>query len=284
MTKPEPKRLSDLAVAPRKDMVMLDPTKICIEKGFNVRNFDRPTLKESDERLKASIKAKGLETPIEVRYEKGQAILVDGERRMRAVLKLIAEGHKIPAVPAYSALNGARDEVSRIVSLTTKNDGMPLSLLEQAEVVHKLKEHKLSEAEISKRLDYSPGHINNLVKLIQAPPKIKEYIIKERISASNVIEIIRQFGAEKALEQVETSLSAASAKGSTRATPRHARATSDDGIVWGKTSMRSLISSMQELYAMLVPANDFRKERSIIRNTLENIGAPLEPEVEEDDE
>jgi hypothetical protein len=78
---------------------MIDPRLIDIEEDFNPRNFDLPENQESPEdlALEASISEVGLIQPLIVRFnrETGRATLVDGERRLRSIRRLIAKGHPV---------------------------------------------------------------------------------------------------------------------------------------------------------------------------------------------
>ena len=119
-------RLRDIAEG-RQDMVKIDPRLIRIEDGFNPRQY---TLKENRDHLdalKSSIREMGVRVPVMVRWDVGteQAILIDGECRVRACLELIAEGVDIKTIPVLQA-QGA-NEADRLILAITTNTGKPLS-------------------------------------------------------------------------------------------------------------------------------------------------------------
>src|SRR5258708_6046936 len=111
-------RVRDLsAVVGRADLLKVDPRQILIRDGFNPR-----TTFVLDE-LASSIREHGVLVPIRVRKNEHQQLeLVDGERRLRATLMLIAQGVEILSVPAMLEQHRSSD-ADLLVSALVTNQG-----------------------------------------------------------------------------------------------------------------------------------------------------------------
>ena len=138
--------------------------------------FDKKSLEE----LAASIKEKGVITPITVKVDRNGYILIAGERRLRAS-KLI----KKKQIPAY------------IIELTSDSEMMEVALIEniQRENLNSIEESEayavlqgkfnLSQSKIALAVGKSRTTITNALRLLQLPIEVKKSIIDNRISAGH---------------------------------------------------------------------------------------------------
>ena len=138
--------------------------------------FDKKSLEE----LAASIKEKGVITPITVKLENNGYVLIAGERRLRAS-KLI----KKKQIPAY------------IIELTTDSEMMEVALIEniQRENLNSIEESEayavlqgkfnLSQSKIAVAVGKSRTTITNALRLLQLPIEVKKSISDNRISAGH---------------------------------------------------------------------------------------------------
>ena len=138
--------------------------------------FDKKSLEE----LAASIKEKGVITPITVKVERNGYILIAGERRLRAS-KLI----KKKQIPAY------------IIELTSDSEMMEVALIEniQRENLNSIEESEayavlqgkfnLSQSKIAVAVGKSRTTITNALRLLQLPIEVKKSISENRISAGH---------------------------------------------------------------------------------------------------
>ena len=138
--------------------------------------FDKKSLEE----LAASIKEKGVITPITVKLENNGYVLIAGERRLRAS-KLI----KKKQIPAY------------IIELTNDSEMMEVALIEniQRENLNSIEESEayavlqgkfnLSQSKIAVAVGKSRTTITNALRLLQLPIEIKKSISDNRISAGH---------------------------------------------------------------------------------------------------
>lgn len=140
------------------------------------KNFDKKSLEE----LAASIKEKGVITPITVKAEDNGYILIAGERRLRAS-KLINKRE----IPGY------------IIELTNDSEMMEVALIEniQRENLNPIEESEgyavlhgkftLSQAKIAIAVGKSRSTITNALRLLQLPIQVKKSISDNRLSAGH---------------------------------------------------------------------------------------------------
>jgi hypothetical protein len=261
--------------------------KINVEQGFNARDFSTPDNKDHVARLAKLIVANGIENPLRVRIDGKYIVLTDGESRFRAVLKIRDEGkHSISGtVPCLLDVEGT-DEKDRISSLVVKNSGKSLTILETVDVVKRLGNLGVNKKDIQRMLGFSPAHMTNLGILDKVADEIKTFIRQGKISATTVIDLARELTPEdlkatvvKAIKRAEQDARESGGKVSSKAT----KADTGEGPVYNKTVFNGLINCLQKVFASLTPAADYRKQRSWIRNALENANAPVEV-VEEEEE
>jgi hypothetical protein len=71
------------------------------------------------------------------------------------------------------------------------NDNVPLNLVEEATVLYRLQKYGLTPKEISTRTGRKPATISTLLKLNEAPEKIKQLISEKTVTPTLVMEIFR---------------------------------------------------------------------------------------------
>ncbi len=155
------------------------------------KTFDKKSLEE----LAASIKEKGVITPITVKVENNGYVLIAGERRLRAS-KLI----KKKQIPAY------------IIELTNDSEMMEVALIEniQRENLNSIEESEayavlqgkfnLSQSKIAVAVGKSRTTITNALRLLQLPIEVKKSISDNRISAGHGRAILSMKTASKMLK------------------------------------------------------------------------------------
>lgn len=171
----------------RSDVYRINPQFIHVEEGWNPRiSFGD----EEDEELKNSIIENGVLIPIRVKRNDEGFVLVDGERRLRAVKQAISEENDIQNVPAIIERKTLSEVDAMIVSLLA-NTGKPLSPIEEANAFEKLKNWGVSVQNIAKKMGKSTPYIYDRLKLVDASPRLKESIKNKKVTlgvAKNIIE------------------------------------------------------------------------------------------------
>lgn len=138
----------------------VDPTTITVRKEFNPRQ-DMGDLNE----LKDSIVENGVIVPLRLRRIDDITELVDGERRLRATLLAIKQGHDISAVPAIFTNRKASENDLLFDTLTT-NSGKPLLPIEEASAFKRLVDEGVSKRDIAKRIGRSEHHVTERLNLV----------------------------------------------------------------------------------------------------------------------
>ena len=140
------------------------------------RDFDENALAE----LSASIKEKGVVTPITVREADNGYELVAGERRWRAAKKL-----RLRAIPAYvvAIKNDAEMMEMALIENIQREDLNPLEESEAYAVLNS--KFGLSHSAIAKSVGKKRVTITNALRLLKLPPEIRKSIRMGEISGGH---------------------------------------------------------------------------------------------------
>lgn len=129
--------------------------------------------------LAESIKAHGLLQPILVRALKGETgkyEIIAGERRWRASQR--ANLHKVPVI--ISTLDDSQALEVGLVENLQRED---LNPIDEAMGYHRLmREFDRTQEEISKVLGKSRSHIANMVRLLNLPDKVRDYLREGKLT------------------------------------------------------------------------------------------------------
>lgn len=193
-------RMKDRAVSV-KDFFMMNPADIEIREGFNVRQ-PGPDLEEHIQDLMASIREVGVLEPLTIRMEGEHIWLLNGECRLTAVRRLLAEGTELRAVPCRTE-DAYVNEADRTLALLTRNSGKPLTPLEAGMVFKRLIAYGWSAEDVAKRSGKSCDYVRRLLNLSTAPEAVLDSIRKGEISSSCAVAAIRDHGPEKAADIIQ---------------------------------------------------------------------------------
>jgi len=212
-----PKLRDHTGIVARGEAFRVDPRVLKIDPGFNVRDLDAPTARDSLDELKASIRAEGVQVALEIRMVGDDLFVTSGHRRHKVVMELISEGVEIASIPAIAEPK-AVDEADRVARLVTLNAGLPLSPLEKAEVVRRLMGFGWDRAKIAQRLGFkTEASVANYELLLAAPVEVKQAVRSGELSASNAVTMVRKDG-DGAAKTLATARKTAAAKGKTKLT------------------------------------------------------------------
>lgn len=161
----------------RTDLFKIDPRAIVVVEGFNCRkNF------HDIDKLAAEIKAVGVLNPISVipfKDENGveKYRLVDGERRYRAVMKLIDEGEEILRVPAIF-LSKSMTEEEMLIQQALRNEGEQFTPYEWGLLAKKLMDKcGLTMKEVSEKLGINIGTISRYLGYLELDPRLSAFLM-----------------------------------------------------------------------------------------------------------
>ncbi len=140
------------------------------------KSFDEDALLE----LTASIKEKGVITPVTVRKNEEHFILIAGERRLRATK--LANLKKIPAYIIEVTDEAEMMEVALIENIQREN----LNAIEEAEAYAVLQgQFNLSQNAIAQAVGKKRVTITNALRLLRLPPDIKKSLRSGKITAGH---------------------------------------------------------------------------------------------------
>lgn len=186
----------------RKDLFMIDPRKIVMKEGWNVRQ-ETPELEEHIWGLSVSISELGVQQPLTVYMDDGTIYLSDGHCRLKATLLAIDAGSDIQAVPCRVEERGA-NEADRVLAMVTRNSGKPLTPLEKSLVVKKLIGFGWTEDNISRKMGMTVQYVGKLLEMQEMPEEMKNMINEGTVSATLALEECKREGGQQAVENIKT--------------------------------------------------------------------------------
>lgn len=144
-------------------------------------------------------------------------IVTSGHCRTRAVRLAIENGHDINGVPIdlEDRLANAGD---RLFTQITSNSGLQFSRLEQGKLFKKLLDYGFTKESIIKRCGCSPSHFEQCLLLTSSTPETQEAIIAGDVSATSVVQVIREVGPDEAQEVIKEAVQIAKNEGKKKAT------------------------------------------------------------------
>ena len=145
------------------------------------KEFDKKSLED----LALSIKQKGVISPITVREESNNYILIAGERRYRA-----SKSIKLKEIPAY-IIEVKNDSDMMQIALIENIQRENLNPMEESEAYALLQnQFKLSQNDIAKSVGKNRSTIANSLRLLQLPLEIRQSLKKNKITAGHARAIL----------------------------------------------------------------------------------------------
>jgi ParB/RepB/Spo0J family partition protein len=166
----------------------IDVNKIVVS-DCNVRRSD--TNKGIDE-LAESIKEYDLLQPVVVYSEKGKYHLIVGQRRFRAIQKLLKAGYdKFKEIDARVLSNIKSDEQLKLLSLSENIHRVELNRSDIVEVIsYFYNNHKKSVKEVARIIGKSSSYVSDHLKIQDAPKEILEMLDRKKITMQDVKRIM----------------------------------------------------------------------------------------------
>jgi ParB/RepB/Spo0J family partition protein len=203
--------------------VMIDPRRVRIKAGLNIRDMTTEAFKAGIEELANSIETQGFLNSHPIEYSKDDEgyYVTAGHRRLLASLRVIERGNvELFAIPALPEAKGTK-LVDRDINLIISNNGERLTLAEEGEGFKRLMGHGLTIQQISQRCGKSITHINNALDFLSAPAEAHALVGQGKVSATLAAKTIRKEGAKKGVETLQKAVETATASGKAKATERH---------------------------------------------------------------
>jgi hypothetical protein len=208
----------DLAISRGASTLIFDPNLIIEKPSDNYRDMDSPETIAHIREMADCIKESGNENfpPINI-YQDGDSVCVSaGWCRRRAHILAMKEGAPIKGILCLTVANKKPEDLT--LAILTSNDGLPLTSLEKAKAVVKLKSFMWSPAEIAKKTGWSLSHVNNLITLHDAPDTILNMVKDGKVSATLATKLVKSKGADKAQSMLEQAVDKSTKAGKKKAT------------------------------------------------------------------
>lgn len=139
--------------------------------------------------LATSIKGAGLLNPIIVRPVEDHYVVIAGHRRLAAIGTLVEVGDhdgKIPVILRNEDITQAQVTIEQLVENLQRED---ISILDEAAGYTRLLEFSMTQAEISRMVGRSKGHVTKRLALIGLPAKAKDKLTKGDITIEAALAI-----------------------------------------------------------------------------------------------
>lgn len=190
----------------RIDIMYCKPQELTVEEGYNVRDLTTSEARSELDELKAQVKEHGVLTPLKVRFNGTDIIIVEGHRRRTVALELIAEyeasggtrGRNIEAVPIFPEAPGTT-AIDRDAGLEISNSGTRLKPLERGNLIYRMHTvHGLPLEAVAKRLAISMAVLRNCLEMRAMPEDVKEQVQAGDVSPSLAVKFVREHPEEAA--------------------------------------------------------------------------------------
>lgn len=243
----------------KDNYIMVSPSMIIADENINPR-FEYGDIEE----LMNSILENGIRNPLKAYKKDGKYILKDGHRRMRAVNLALEKGHQLERVPVILETQSLNEE-ERTLEFLIYNDGKPLTMLEQSEVIKRLLNFGWKITDVVKKTGKARGYIENLIMLTQTSIKVQNHIKEGKISAHAVIQICQAVKGDmtKTNEEVEKAIQTATEQGKEKATPKHVNTKEVKNQSYGK-----FYKWANEIADKIAGRKDINKEREDVLTKL----------------
>ena len=182
--------ISEVTEINKNDIREIEIEKITPNHDQPRKYFDEDKIKE----LAKSIKENGIIQPIVIRNKGDKYEIVVGERRYRGAIE--AGLKKIPAIiKDYS--DSKLLEIALIENIQRKD----LNPLEEA-LAYKtiIKRETITQDELAKRVGKSRSYIANMIRLLELPDEIKEYVSRGTITVGHAKAIMAINNKDKQIE------------------------------------------------------------------------------------
>lgn len=184
--------------AKSRDLYQVKPGDITVLEGFNprVKNqeyFDGiEALSQDIERL-GYMQDKPLAGYIAKVDGKDTIVLQDGHRRYAAVLRAIARGAKIAALPLVLK-DRSQNMLDLTLGLLHSNEGQPFNTYEKAIIAKRLKGFGWENKAIAVEMRCTTAFVGQLLTMAGAPEAIQELVRTGQMSATHAIDLVKEHG------------------------------------------------------------------------------------------
>lgn len=201
----------------RSDLLKIDPRKLNIREGWNLRDMTAPDVVEHIDQLAQSISEVGVQVPIRAYWEDGKAWVTSGHCRVAAALRAIDHyKSELKTVPVQIEDRHA-NEADRIMGQIVHNSGKPFTSLEQAKVFKRLLDLGWQQGDIAKKAGISASRVSQILDLLTLPQAVKAMVSQGTVSATLATATVASNGS-KAEQVLKAGLEQAKSEGKSKVT------------------------------------------------------------------
>ena len=208
---------SNIEGVTRKDLQMITNLNLIqVEEGFNHRQEFDPIKMRS---LADSIKEHGVQVPIAIRKDsankKQPFIIIDGERRFRAVQMLKADGVKdLPAIPAV--IQQCDEDQAFIFSSIANLERDDINPAEESVIVQRLDKMGKSAKEIAQICSRTTQWVSTRLSVAGSSTSVKKAIEDGDLPVDVALEVTRNVPLKDQEKVVKTALNNSTSKAELR--------------------------------------------------------------------
>jgi predicted transcriptional regulator len=245
--------IRDLAASRGASTLIFDPKNILELAENNTRDMESPSTKQHIREMADAIIKNGNEQfpPITIYQEGDKIYVMAGWCRRRAHILAMEEGAPIKGILCLSTTRKKPEDIT--LSILSSNDGLPLTASEKAKAVIRLQSYLWTPADIAEKLGWSVTTINNLIDFYNAPNELRDLVNNGQVSATLAMSLLKEKGAEGALEVLRGAIETSKQAGKKKATKKDLDEINKKKVPW-KTYGPKLYKIMQEIYE--VPASE----------------------------
>ncbi|MBF6615542.1 MAG: hypothetical protein ITG07_02330 [Candidimonas sp.] len=227
---------------------------------FPERNI-RPVRRETIEEYKLAFLRGDVFPAVDVTIENGQIVLKHGYHRTLAAQELVAENPSMAHLKLELREFKGNDADAIVLMLNAQN-ALPVDPVSRAEAYRTLLNQSMPVAKIAERVGKTPEHVAQQLILVEADESVKQAIRDDKVSATAVIELIRdqKQGGEHHAKVVAAMLVNAEAAGKPKATLKHrAKPSTAAAPKLSMKTVRTSLKSLGEISGSLRQALDDRQ-------------------------
>jgi len=166
------------------------PKRIQVLEGFNARNKFNGIKELADK-----IREQGVLTPLWVRRDRANEdqpfILIDGERRMRALQMLFEEDPELDLAIPVTVFDVDEEEAEDLMAQANL-DREDFLTSEKIAIVQRYRKRGLSTKDISGRLGMSTGWVDQMLTLASASKTVKNALDQDKVTVEAALMIARK--------------------------------------------------------------------------------------------
>ena len=205
----------------KNDIFAVPAEQLLEQEGFNERDFSDPEVIAKVEEFAKAYTNGHVVPPLMVRIDPatGNFYIVEGHTRVRGAKLAISRG---VALPPLLCLPFRGNDMDRLHCQLDSQSGLPLKPVGVARNYLKLLNMGATEAEIAERRNKTLAHVQGMLLLAGAATEVQRMVNNDEISATQAIEVIRQYG-DGAADYLRGKLKEAKAAGKTKIKPSAVR-------------------------------------------------------------